>query len=143
RHGRLDSTGLPICPLDRIQPASTAHALAACRSALVGQGHFTANSLLAGEPTPTQGRLLLFNGRQAGRQVIYGQIYSTEPFISSSVIPFRVSQHPDHNYGTELSANLARALGNRDHLTGIEMTLERRFHHGGPRSFLSASCPAP
>ena len=32
--------GLPACPVSKIQPASSTRALAACESALVGQGHF-------------------------------------------------------------------------------------------------------
>lgn len=144
RHGHFDYAGLPTCPLSRIQPGSTVHALVSCRGSLVGQGHFAANSLVAGSPLPTQGRLLLFNGREHGRPVLFGHIYATQPFVSSSVIPFHMLQKPHGEFGTELSANLAAALGSRDYLTGIEMTLKRSFRVAGkPHSYLSAGCPAP
>ncbi|HXF31270.1 MAG TPA: hypothetical protein VN522_07090 [Solirubrobacterales bacterium] len=40
REGRIDSAGLPLCPYDALEPASTETALAACRAALVGRGSF-------------------------------------------------------------------------------------------------------
>ena len=60
RHGRLDYAGLPTCSLHEIQPATTARALAACRSSLVGQGTFSANVVLKGQPPyPSKGKLLV------------------------------------------------------------------------------------
>src|SRR6476661_4867090 len=42
RYGHLDPTGLPVCQLQEIQPATTDDALAACRGSLVGEGRFLA-----------------------------------------------------------------------------------------------------
>jgi DNA-binding beta-propeller fold protein YncE len=145
-NGRLDYAGLPTCPYNRIQPASTSRALAACRDALVGKGSFTAEISLAGqeEPYPTQGRMLLFNGRQDGKQVLFGQIYSARPFANSFVIVFAIQKLGKGTYGTALTASLPDALGSWGNLTGIEMTLHRRFQaHGRSHSYISAGCPAP
>jgi hypothetical protein len=66
RHGRFSSRGLPVCPISRVQPATTSRALAACAPALVGSGRFWANIVLPDQGAyPTRGRLLLFNGRTA------------------------------------------------------------------------------
>jgi len=145
RHGRFDFGGLPVCPLRRIQPASTARALAACRPALVGEGSFSAEtSLSGGELYPTRGRLLLFNARRQGRPVLYGHIYATRPFTSSHVIPFEVRSSGGGTFGSELSADIASSLGSRSRLTGIEMRLFRLYRfRGSEHSFLSAGCPAP
>jgi hypothetical protein len=60
------------------------------------------------------------------------------------VITFQISAHPHGDYGTTLTANLTNALGNKRNLTGIEMTLSRRyFSRGQSHSFVSAACPAP
>jgi DNA-binding beta-propeller fold protein YncE len=143
RHGTFDLAGLPICKLDSIQPASTSRALSACRSSLVGEGHFWGETSLSGEPFETHGRLLLFNGMQGGKPELLGQIYSTKPFTSSYVVPFSVRTLSKGTYGTELRANLAAALGGRENLTGIEMVLSRRYSfHGEGRSVISAGCPA-
>jgi DNA-binding beta-propeller fold protein YncE len=145
RHGRLDYAGLPTCVYDRIQPASSERALTACRSALVGEGSFTANITLAGqEPYPTKGRLLVFNGRSHGKPVLFGQIYAPRPFATSFVIVFSVRELAGGTYGTVLTAPLPKALGTWGNLTGIELNLDRRFSAGGERhSYLSAGCPAP
>lgn len=145
RHGHLDFAGLPLCTRHRIQPASSARALAACRSSLVGEGHFEADITLAGqEPYPTGGRLLVFNGQSHGRPVLLGQIYAPHPFATSFLIVFAIHAIAHGTYGTELSAALPRALGSWGYLTGISLTLSRRYsYRGHRRSLISASCPAP
>ena len=47
--GEIDTKGLPVCPYDAIQPASTSRARSACKSALVGQGTFSAEISLTGQ----------------------------------------------------------------------------------------------
>ena len=145
RHGHFDSTGLPTCPYDRIQPASSSRALANCRSGLVGQGSFNAEIALKGqEPYATKGRLLVFNGKSGGKPVLFGQIYSPYPFATSFVIVFEVQKIGKGTYGTALSATLPKALSSWGNLTGIEMRLSRRYSvRGKRRSYISAGCPAP
>jgi hypothetical protein len=146
RHGRFDTTGLPLCRYNQIQPASDARALAACRSSLVGEGHFAGTIALPGsaEPFPMAGRLLLFNGARHGRPVLFGHIYSAKPFASSFVLIFEMRTLAHGTYGTKLSANLAKALGAKRNLQSIEMTLSRRYRYRGQaHSYISAGCPAP
>jgi hypothetical protein len=145
RNGHLDSTGLPLCPIAAIQTASSARALSACRSSLVGQGSFSAEIALPGQdPYPTKGRLLAFNGKQHGKPVLFGQIYSPSPFATSFVIVFAIAKEAKGTYGTALTAPLPASLRSWGNLTGIELTLSRRYSSGGERhSYLSAGCPAP
>jgi hypothetical protein len=146
RHGRFDTVGLPVCRYNDIQPASDARALAACRPALVGEGQFAGTIALPGsaEPFPMEGRLLLFNGRQHGRPVLFGHIYSAKPFASSFVMVFEMRTAPHGEYGTTLTANLAKALGAKRNLESIEMTLSRRYRYrGASHSYISSGCPAP
>ncbi len=145
RHGRLDYTGLPTCRVDQIQPASNGRALAACGPALVGQGSFEGQIALPGAaPYPIEGKLLVFNGREGAHQVLLGHVYSPHPFATSFVMTFRISTSRDGTYGTTLSANLARQLGDKRNLSALQMTLSRRYSYRGVRrSYLSAGCPAP
>ncbi len=145
REGVLDASGLPVCPYAKIQPASTSRALTGCRSALVGKGSFSADITLAGqEPYPTQGRLVVFNGERNRKPVLYGHIYSPKPFATSFVIVFELSKHEGGTYGTVLTAKLPKAMKAWGRLTGLEMTLSRRYKAAGEsRSYISAGCPAP
>jgi hypothetical protein len=145
RGGRLEMSGLPTCPLARIAVASSAQALSACRGALLGQGSFHADIVLRGQPLyPTTGKLLVFNAIEHGRPLLYAHLYSAEPFATSFVIRFKITQRAHGRFGTVLSASLPEALGDWGHLTAIEMRLSRRYSAGGRAlSYISAGCPAP
>lgn len=144
-HGQFDPTGLPVCPIARIQPASSTRALANCRGSLVGEGKFGAQVSLGGqEPYEVGGRLLVFNGEKGGKPVLLGQIYAPHPFATSFVITFGLKQLTKGSYGTVLTASIPRALLNWGNLTMIEMTLSRHYSfEGHQRSYISAGCPAP
>jgi NHL repeat len=145
RHGSLDTRGLPRCPPARIQPATTARALLACRDALVGRGSFSADVVLSGQaPYATGGTLLVFNGRAHGRPALLGQIYAAKPFATSFLIPFTIGHTRRGRWGTVLEARLPRALGSWGHITSIDLKLGRGYAYRGRRhSVLSAGCPAP
>jgi hypothetical protein len=145
RGGQLNDAGLAVCPLSRIQIATTDRALAACRQALVGSGTFHADILLKGQvPYPTTGRLLIFNGRKGGKPVMFGQIYASHPFATSFVITFKISSRDHGTFGTVLTASLPEALGTWGYVTGLQMTLSRQYSFkGAQHSYLSAGCPAP
>lgn len=144
RNGQLRSNGLPICRTREIQPSTNAGALAACGSALVGEGHFSASVQLPEQsPFPSEGKVLAFNGRLHGKPAILAHIYGTQPAPTSYVLPFAVDESSG-TYGTVLKALLPQATGNWGYVTGLRMNLRRRFSvNGKSRSYLSAGCPAP
>jgi hypothetical protein len=145
RHGRIDSTGLPTCKAAAIQTASNGRALAVCGPALVGEGKFFGTITLPGAaPYPIEGKLLVFNASEHGRPLLLGHIYSAHPFATSFVIAFKVATKAKGTYGTTLVADLGAELGSQRNLTGIEMTLSRRYsYQGQAHSYISAGCPAP
>ena len=145
RHGLLQSKGLPVCPTERIQPATTSRAVSQCGDAVIGSGQFWANIVLPDQGAyRTQGRLLIFNGREAGRPVILAHIFTSHPFNSSFVIPFSIRHVAKGPYGTELSASLPEALGDWGYLDRIKLTLKRKYAYGGKQlSYFNAACPAP
>jgi hypothetical protein len=145
RHGLLQSRGLPTCSLEEIQPASTQRALAACKGALIGSGQFWAHIVLPDQGAyATHGRLLIFNGRQGGKPVIFTHIFTANPFFSSFVIPFSIQKMKGGAYGTKLTASLPQALGDWGYVDRIKLTLKRKYSFGGRElSYFNAGCPAP
>jgi len=142
RHGVLDTGAVPLCPVERIRPATTEEALARCGSSLVGSGHFWASVVLPEQGVyRTTGRLLAFDGLSHGRPAVLAQIYTTQPFPSSFVVPFAITHLAHGRYGTKLSAELPQALGEWGFVNRIKMTIGRTAREG--RGFLEASCPAP
>jgi len=146
KHGLLQSKGLPSCPLKRIQPASTERALSSCKDALIGSGQFWAHIVLPDQGAyPTHGRLLIFNGRQKGKPVIFTHIFTANPFFSSFVIPFSIQKKRGAGpYGTKLTASLPQALGDWGYVDRIKLTLKRKYEYRGRElSYFNAGCPAP
>jgi hypothetical protein len=144
RHGLLQSRGLAVCHLAQVQPATTARALHACGSAVIGSGQFWANIVLPDQGAyRTKGRLLIFNGRRGKDPLLLAHIYTSHPFNSSFVIPFSIERVRKGPYGTQLRASLPRALGDWGYLDRIKLTLKRKYTHRGHRlSYFNAACPA-
>lgn len=145
RHGTLGTKGLPTCTLAEIEATTTAHAVERCGKAVVGSGHFWASVVLPEQPPyRTTGRLLAFNGMRGGHPALFAQIYTTQPFPSSFVVPFSIRHIDRGPYGEELSATLPAALGDWGFVNRIKMTMGREYRIGGETlSYLNASCPAP
>jgi hypothetical protein len=145
KHGLLQSKGLAVCKTHQIQPASDERALANCSDALIGSGQFWANIVLPDQGAyRTQGRLLIFNGRDKGKPQILAHIYTTHPFVSSFVIPFSMRRISKGPYGTELRASLPEALGSWGYLDRIKLTLRRKYTYKGRHlSYFNSGCPAP
>jgi hypothetical protein len=145
REGVIDTKGLPLCPFDALEPASSDRAMANCKAALVGKGSFEAEVSLTGQESyVAKGKLLAFNGRKGGKPVLFAHIYSPKPFATSFVIVFAIKHASGGQFGSALVAKLPQTLSSWGKLTGIELNLKRRYSAGGKkRSYLSAGCPAP
>jgi hypothetical protein len=145
RHGKLQSEGLPACSLARIETSSSEDAVAACGKALVGSGRFWASVVFPDQrPYPTRGRLLVFNGRERGRPMLFAHIYTQVPFTTSFVIPFRLEKIDKGPYGTKLTARFPVALGEWGFVDRIKLTLRKKYAYRGEHlSYFNAGCPAP
>ena len=145
RNGLLQSKGLPVCQIPQVQPASTERALSNCGDALIGSGQFWANIVLPDQGAyRTEGKLLIFNGKKAGKPVILAHIYTSHPFNTSFVIPFSIKKISKGTYGTRLSASLPQALGTWGYLDRIKLTLRRKYTYRGKQmSYFNAACAAP
>jgi hypothetical protein len=144
RHGLLQSKGLATCPIAKLQPASTERALANCGDAVIGSGQFWAHIVLPDQGAyPSRGRLLIFNGKRAGKPVLLTHIFTSNPFFSSFVLVFAIKKIKG-TYGTELTASLPEALGSWGYVDRIKLTLKRKYTYKGRQlSYFNSACPAP
>jgi hypothetical protein len=84
-----------------------------------------------------------FNGTLRGRPAILAHVYGVDPVPVSYTIVFGI-RPARGTFGTVLRASLPGATGDAGFVTGISLELGRDFRfRGRPRSYLSASCPAP
>jgi hypothetical protein len=144
RYGVISSTGLPVCEVDDIQPSTTENALRACGPAKVGEGSFSADVVIPQQsPFPSEGKVVAFNGVEKGSPVIFAHVYGTDPVPTSYTLPLRITRAKG-TFATVLAASLPRVTSDVAFVTGISLTLDRRFRYRGQRrSYLSAGCPAP
>jgi hypothetical protein len=144
RNGVFDTKGLPICPLDVLQPSTTDEALQNCRRSLVGEGLFEAKVLLKGQASfPSKGKLYAFNSRVNGRQAILAHVYGTQPAPASFTLIFEVKKTKG-TFGTVLTSNFPEVTADSGYVTGLSMSLSKTFSSNGKRhSYVSAGCPAP
>lgn len=144
RRGTFSTLGLPVCRSGQLQSVTTQAALARCRGALLGRGQFDAFVEFPTGAFPVHGPTLAFNGRRGGRPVILLHVNVSTPIQTALVIAMKVSHPRQGQFGTVITAPVPKLAGGAGYLTGIELTLERRYRFGGrTRSLLSASCPAP
>jgi hypothetical protein len=145
RHGLLRSEGLATCKLSELAAASSSRALSSCSDALVGSGQFWAHIVLPDQGAyPTRGRLLVFNGKQKGKPVLFTHIFTSNPFNSAFTIPFSIKKVKAGRYGTELKASFPEALGSWGYVDRIKLTLKKKYRFKGKTlSYFNAACPAP
>ncbi len=144
RGGRIDRRGLPVCHASEIDPGTSAEALAACGSALVGEGRYLANTAFPEQSTfPTRGRIVAFNSVDHGHPAILAHVYGPDPVPTTRIIFFRIRRHGG-TFGTTLTAHLPASVNRYGYLRKISLDLFRVFRYRGRlRSYLSAACAAP
>jgi hypothetical protein len=141
---RIDASGLPVCHLAEVQPATTAGARAACGASLVGRGRFSASVQIPEQvPYPSRGRIDAFSGRYRGRPAILLHVYGTEPIPASYTLPLTIGRRRG-DFGLVLRTSLAGTTPSAGRVTGLSLELGGSYTYRGRRhSFISASCPAP
>ncbi len=145
RAGVVSAKGLPSCGAPELQQTSTEAALALCRNALVGRGHFEANVDFVGTPIfPARGTVLVFNSSTRKRPGLLLHLYGSSPVRAAFVLPFRISRQSEGRFGTVFTTHIPRLASDKGYVTDIDLTIGRTYRYrGAKRSFISASCAAP
>jgi hypothetical protein len=145
RNGKISTQGLPACTSPLLQSTSTEVALSRCRSSLVGRGRFKADVQISSpSPVLATGKMLAFFGRSEGKRALLLHLYVTIPVRATFILPLTISGTAKGKFGTVLSAKVPTLAGGLGSVTQIDLTVGRNYsYRGEPRSFISASCPAP
>ncbi|HWA53980.1 MAG TPA: hypothetical protein VG816_07395 [Solirubrobacterales bacterium] len=145
RAGVVSVAGLPSCRPSELQQTSTEAALALCRRALVGSGHFAANVDFPGTPIfPARGRVLVFNSSTKKGPGLTLHLYGASPVRAAFVLPFKITREHKGKFGTVFSTRIPELASDRGYVTDIELEIGRQYSYKGhKRSFISASCAAP
>ena len=144
KNGKLETKGLPTCSLAKLNSVTAAQAKKSCEGALVGHGNVTSRVSLPGQGAfASNAELLAFNGKLNGHQAVLAQVSSGAPLPLTYVIAFEVKK-TGGTFGTSLIATLPPIASEYGYISAFSLALSRRYEsHGKPKSFASASCPAP
>jgi hypothetical protein len=145
RAGVVSARGLPSCQAPELQQTSSEAALAVCRKALVGRGHFAANVDFSGAPIfPARGTVLVFNSSTKNRPGLLLHLYGSSPVRAAFVLPFHITRKSDGKFGTVFTTHIPRIASDKGYVTDIDLSIGRTYRYqGAQRSFISASCAAP
>lgn len=145
RTGIVSVAGLPSCKASELQQTSTEAALAECRDALVGSGHFAANVDFPGAPIfPARGRVLVFNSSTKRQPGLLLHLFGSSPVRAAFVQPFKITRERSGKFGTVFSTRIPELASDQGYVTDIELEIGRRYNYRGhKRGFISASCAAP
>jgi hypothetical protein len=139
--GRLGVGGLPTCPPDRIDEASTEEARQLCSNAIVGSGRIEAMISLSSGPVMASSPLTIFNGpRVDGHPTAVLHARTTVPGTQVFAIVAPIERRGgEYRYRATLDIPvIAAGLGS---LTFVEGKLGRRYRSGGKeRSYVAARC---
>jgi len=144
RNGKIDATGLPRCPLRKLESISSKGARKACAAAQIGHGNVTSRVSLPDQGAfASNGPLLAFNGRYKGHQAVFAQVATEAPLPLTYVIVFEVKKTKG-TFGTSLVATLPPIASEYGYISAFDLSLRRSYsYHGKKHSFASASCPTP
>ncbi|MBA3865545.1 MAG: hypothetical protein H0X42_04235 [Solirubrobacterales bacterium] len=143
-HGVIQTKGLALCSLGKLNSVSAATAKKVCGEALIGHGNVTSRVSLPGQGAfASNGSLLAFNGKVNGRPAVLAQIESGPPLPLTYVIVFEVKKTKG-TFGTELIGTLPPIASEYGYISAFNLSLGRSYaFHGEKLSYASASCPAP
>ena len=140
RDGRLETKGIPVCPLSRIERATTGEARRLCARSIVGTGNVDAILNLPGGPVKGRVETTLFNApRQNGNPTVIGHTFADipAPRTYTAVIPIERRRGP-YSYRARFDVPKIAADGV---LTRVDLKVGLRYRYKGrERSYASARC---
>ncbi len=143
RHFKIDTTGLPICTVGKIEASPPSEAMKACGAALVGKGSGSAEvEFPESSPFSAKGPLLSFNGPTVGGypEMIW-YVYVDVPVPTALVWVAKLSKESGR-YRYKISQTIPKLAGGSGSISAFEVTLGRHWtYKGRQHSYLNAECP--
>lgn len=143
RNAEVHVKGIPACTSDKLQATTTTAALAACKSALIGEGQTTAQVEFAEQkPISVPSKLLLFNGGEKGGKITwYVHAYFSSPISGAIVTTVTISKIHKGPFGTLAVAKIPQIVGGAGSITSFNLNIKKSVKVGGKTyNPISAKC---
>ncbi len=143
KNGRVDTSGIPTCPLAKLQNTTPQQARSRCAKSLVGEGKGEALVQLPGtQPVKVSSPVSFFNAPPTGgKPTIIAQAYERIPKPKTLLLPIVIEKVNHGRYGYRAAVELppiAEGYGSATLAEAkIGLTLNRHGHKAG---LIEASC---
>ena len=143
KNAEVHTKGIPTCSSGQLQATSTTAALAACKSALIGEGTTTAQVAFAEQkPIDVPSKLLLFNGGEKGGKITwFVHAYFSNPISGAIVTTVTITKHPRGRFGTLSVAKIPQITGGSGSIVSFALEIFKSVKVGGKQiNPISAKC---
>lgn len=143
RHGAVQTSGLPVCTMAKLQATTVAQARRNCPNAIVGEGEGKAViAFPESRPFPVSTPITIFNGpREHGDPTAIAHAYLSVPIPTTYIIPIVIERVHDGVYGYRVQVNLPSIAGGAGVPISGSVRVGRKWTFEGHRySYLSARC---
>jgi hypothetical protein len=139
KNAEIHVKGIPTCSSGKLQATTTEAALAACKSALIGEGQTTAQVAFAEQkPLTVPSKLLLFNGGEKGGKITwFAHAYFSQPISGAIVTTVTISKHPNGAFGTLAVAKIPQITGGSGSIVSFNLKIKKSVGGVNP---ISAKC---
>jgi hypothetical protein len=143
KNAEVHVKGIPTCKSSQLQATTTGAALAACKSALIGEGQTTAQVAFAEQrPLDIPSKLLLFNGGEKGGKITwFVHAYFSNPISGAIVTTVTITKHPNGPFGTLAVAKVPQIAGGSGSIVSFNLNIKKSVKVGGKTiNPISAKC---
>jgi hypothetical protein len=139
KNAEVHVKGIPTCKSGQLQATDTNAALAACKSALIGEGTTTAQVQFAEQrPLEVPSKLLLFNGGEKGGKITwFVHAYFSQPISGAIVTTVTITKHPHGRFGTLAVAKVPQITGGSGSIVSFNLKIDKSVGGVNP---ISAKC---
>jgi hypothetical protein len=144
KNGAVNVKGYPTCTSGKLQSQDSAHALAICKSSLIGTGTTNIEVEFAeSKPIPVKSKLLVFNGgEKGGVTTFFIHAYITVPTPAAVVTTVKIKKIHNGRYGLLSTATIPKIAGGSGSVTAFSLKIDKKFTYKGKKvSVLTAKCP--
>jgi len=143
KHGTVNGKAFPVCPMSKLEGATTAQARKRCAGALVGKGTGKALVTMPGRaPFQISSPVSFFNAPPTGgKTTLIAHAYEAVPAPQALLVPVVVERVSKGRYGFHVRVEMPEIAGGFGAATLAEAAVgATRKQGGGKVGFISAHC---
>ena len=143
RNGTIDTKGLPICTLAKLEGTTPSQARKLCAGALVGKGTAKVLVTMPGKaPFKASSPLSFFNGPPSGgHPILIAHGYETVPASKTLLVPIAIERVSSGRYGFRVQVDLPEFAGGYGAPLLAEATIgATRTRAGRKIGYINAHC---